>query len=69
MKISYDFEFPYAPCSIINVDAVDVLGTHKTSLDKETTKQRITNDTHKLIEVYKTVNLIIVIQQLECSTY
>lgn len=41
MNISYDFIFPGAPCSILSVDTADILGTHKMSLDKETTKIRL----------------------------
>jgi len=45
MNISYDIIFPKAPCSIISVHTVDILGTHKMSLDKESTRIRLESST------------------------
>ncbi len=45
MNISYDFVFPHAPCAILSVDTVDILGSHKVSLEKQTTKLRLEGET------------------------
>jgi len=55
MTISYDFVFPKAPCSILSVDTTDILGTHKSSLDKETTKIRLEAKTLRELGVQEEV--------------
>jgi hypothetical protein len=55
MNISYDFVFPKAPCSILSVDTTDILGTHKSSLDKETTKIRLEAGTSRELGVQEEV--------------
>lgn len=55
MTISYDFVFPRAPCSILSVDTTDILGTHKSSLDKETTKIRLEGGTTRELGIQEQV--------------
>lgn len=45
MNITYDVVFPKAPCSILTVDTTDILGSHKSSLERETTKIRLEAET------------------------
>lgn len=62
MNISYDFSFPHAPCSILTVDTVDILGSHKISLEKGTQKERLAANAFKNLGIYHTVLIIMLIR-------
>ena len=47
MNITYDFTLYKTPCSILSVDSVDILGTHKISLDKSAVKIRLEPNTQR----------------------
>ena len=55
MNVTYDLVFPHAPCAILSPETSDILGTHKSILEKETTKRRLGEHGGKLLEVYITV--------------
>ncbi len=55
MTITYDFVFQHAPCAILTVDTVDILGSHKASLEKETTKIRLESETGREMGLQKGV--------------
>lgn len=58
MNISYDLVFEKAPCAILSVDTVDILGTHKMSLDKETTRMRLEAGTLREMGVQQKVRVV-----------
>lgn len=55
MNISFDVMFEKAPCAILGVEAMDVLGNHKTALKESITKRRWKNSTQEYIGHYKSV--------------
>ena len=59
MNITYDFVFQKAPCSIMSVDTVDILGSHKVSLEKETTKIRLEANTLRELGIQKLVRQLL----------